>query len=118
VVDEPNSDICVTSWVGQIAVVTVTGTLDMLTAPELADALDAALAQQPTAIVVDLLGVDFLASAGMAVLIKTHQTAGGSTALGVVAAGVATARPMRLVGIDQTISTFETLDEAINSTQS
>jgi anti-sigma B factor antagonist len=90
-------------------------TLDMLTAPQLENALDAALAQQPPAIIVNLLGVEFMASAGMSVLLKVHEKAVESTPLGIVASGVTTARPMRLVGMDQTIPMFETLDEAIRS---
>ena len=41
------------------------GDLDVATAPELADAIQAAARKEPAALIVDLSRVDFLASAGM-----------------------------------------------------
>ncbi|WP_445169912.1 STAS domain-containing protein [Mycolicibacterium sp. Dal123E01] len=103
-----------TTPVRQVTVVAVQGSVDALTAPQLNDALDGALEGGPRAVVADLSQVDFLASAGMSALIIAHEKCSGSTAFGVVATG-AIARPMRLVGIHETIPMFETLDEALSA---
>ena len=103
------------AWIGRVAVVTAKGTVDALTAPSLATALDAALAESPAAVIADLLEVDFLASAGMSVLIEAHGKAADRVQFAVVADGPATSRPLRLVGVHQIVSLYETLEEAIRN---
>jgi anti-sigma B factor antagonist len=56
-------------------VVTVTGEVDSLTAPDLADFLTAQLAVARL-VVVDLNGVQFLGSAGLAALFEANELAG------------------------------------------
>ncbi|OOK71032.1 STAS domain protein [Mycobacterium kansasii] len=53
-------------------VLAVSGEVDMLTAPQLAEAIQTALAAGPPALIVDLSKVDFLASAGMTVLVTAN----------------------------------------------
>jgi anti-sigma B factor antagonist len=107
-------DQCVvrTASVGGVTVVSVTGTLDVLTSPKLTESLDAALVETPPALIVDLSEVDFLASAGMSAIVDAHDNAGGSR-FGVVADGPATSRPLTLVGVDAIVSLYATLDEAL-----
>jgi anti-sigma B factor antagonist len=64
----------------QTRIVTVTGELDALSAPALATVLTETLAAAQI-VVVDLDGVQYLASAGLRVLIEAHQLAAehGST---------------------------------------
>jgi anti-anti-sigma factor len=93
-------------------VITVCGDLDMLTAPALAGAIEAAARHAPPAIVVDLSGVDFLASAGMSVLVSAHENLTPAVGFGVVASGPATSRPLEVLGIDALIALYRTLDEA------
>jgi anti-sigma B factor antagonist len=100
-------------WFGQVAVVSASGTVDMLTAPQLEEAISASLRKNPGALVVDLTGVEFLASAGMSVLIVAHQQAAPGAAFGVVADGPVTGRPLRLVGIADIVDVYPTLDEAL-----
>ncbi|HNM83446.1 MAG: STAS domain-containing protein [Mycobacterium sp.] len=100
--------------VGAVSVVSVTGAIDMLTAPQLAEAIRAALAKQPSAVVVNLTEVDFLASAGMQVLVAANEEAGG-TRLVVAAEGPATSRPLKITGITDFIDVFPTLDEALEN---
>ena len=78
------------SSVEGLAVVSVGGSVDMLTAPGLAEAIDAALAKKPKGLIVDLSKVEFLGSAGISVLMKTRDTLGESTPFCVVADGPAT----------------------------
>lgn len=101
--------------VGEVAIVAASGVVDMLTAPQLEEALRAAIGKKPAGLVVDLTEVDFLASAGMGVLVAAHDEAGTTTRLCVVAEGPATSRPLKLVGIADIVPLFATLDEAIAS---
>ncbi len=98
-------------------VLAVRGELDALTAPQLAEAVDAGLAEAPTALIVDLLEVEFLASAGMAVLLDGQRVATQlAKRFGVVADGPITNRPMVLMGLDQVISLYPNLNAALSRT--
>lgn len=103
-----------TTWIGRVAVVKAEGTLDMLTVPHFAEALDAALESAPDALVADLSAVDFLSSAGMGALIAIHEKICGTMQFGVVAVGRITRRPLELVGVDQVVSVHATVDEALS----
>ncbi|MEH3139945.1 MAG: STAS domain-containing protein [Mycobacterium kyogaense] len=100
-------------WVDGVAIVAVSGVVDMLTSPQLESAIDAALAQKPSAVVIDFTKVEFLASAGMGVLVAAHDRAGADVAFSVVADGPATSRPLKLVGIAEIVSLYPNLDEAL-----
>jgi anti-sigma B factor antagonist len=96
-----------------LAVVAVSGSVDMLTAPGLAEAIDSALAKKPKGLIIDLLKVEFLGSAGISVLMKTRDNLGESIPFCVVADGPATHRPLTLLGINEMMSLFRRLDDAI-----
>jgi anti-sigma B factor antagonist len=99
-------------WIGRSTVISVSGVLDMLTSPQLEAAISAALQKNPTALVVDLTDVDFLASAGMGVLVSARDQTAGTTGFAVVASGPATSRPLKLVGLAEVVGLYPTLDEA------
>lgn len=99
--------------VGEVSVVAVAGTVDMLTAPKLEEAINAAAKSSPSAVVVDLSAVEFLASAGMGVLVAAREQLGDTARFAVVADGPATSRPLKLVGIAEVIDLFPTFDEAL-----
>jgi anti-anti-sigma factor len=102
------------TWIGRTVVVTVCGDLDMLTAPALAEAIAAAAQHQPSALIVDLSAVEFLASAGMNELVTAQDELTPAVRFGVVADGPATSRPLRIVGVDQILALFPTLDDALH----
>jgi anti-sigma B factor antagonist len=102
------------TWVDGLVVVSVAGSVDLLSAPRLTEVIDSALAKRPTGMVVDLSNVEFLASAGMSVLMAAHGNAGHSGRFGVVADGPATHRPLRLLGLGEIISLHTTLDDALS----
>jgi anti-sigma B factor antagonist len=106
---------CVLSenWDGQIVVVSAAGVVDMLSAPQLQEAIRTALTKSPTAVVIDFTDVEFLASAGMGVLVAAHDEKPDSVTLSVVADGPATSRPLKLVGIADIIELYPTRDEAL-----
>jgi anti-anti-sigma factor len=100
------------SRIDGIALISVSGVLDMLTSPQLEAHLGAALDAEPSAVIVDLTDVDFLSSAGMSVLVAARNRADNGPRFAVVADGPATSRPIRLVGLAERIGLFPTLAEA------
>ena len=96
-----------------LAVVSVSGSVDMLTAPGLTEAIDSALAKKPKGLIIDLLKVEFLGSAGISVLMKTRDNLGDSIPFCVVADGPATHRPLTLLGINELMSVYRRLDAAV-----
>jgi anti-sigma B factor antagonist len=101
------------SWVDQVAVLALTGELDMLTAPALESAIASAAGKAPAAIIVDLTKVRFLASHGLSVLVAAYLDITPSAQFGIVADGVAVRRPLKLTGIDTLVTLFPTLDDAL-----
>ena len=101
--------------VGSIAVVAVTGAVDMLTAPQLSQTIRDALAKKPSALIVDLIAVDFLASAGMQVIVAAHEDAGSDVRLVVAADGPATSRPLKITGIADFINVYPTRNVALEA---
>jgi anti-anti-sigma factor len=93
-------------------VLSVTGEVDLLTAPELEETIKTELEPQPEVLVVDLSEVSFLSSAGMSVLIAGNQH-GARTRFRLVATGNATLRPMELTGIAGEFAIYPTRDQAL-----
>ena len=104
-----------TNWIHRnVVVVAISGDLDMATAPEVADAIRSAVEHGPAALIVDLSRVQFLASAGINLLISVHRDLLPSKRFGVVADGPATSRPLTVIGVDTILAVYRTLDEALN----
>ncbi len=100
------------SWIGRTAVISAAGVIDMLTSPQLEESINTCFDKNPTAVIVDLSDVEFLASAGMGVLVAARDRATGTAGFAVVANGPATSRPLRLVGLADVIGMHSTLEEA------
>ena len=81
-------------------VLTVTGEVDMTTAPEFEHAVRDALAERPATLVIDLTGAEFFSSAGIAVLVLAHRNDAG-VALRVVATDRIVLRPLELTGLSE-----------------
>lgn len=101
------------NWVNRVVVVSVSGAVDMLSAPLLSDSIRSALSKGPAGLIVDLSDVDFLASAGMSALVTAHEEVSTAAKFAVVADGPSTSRPIKLVGIADILALYSTLDEAI-----
>jgi anti-sigma B factor antagonist len=95
-----------------VAVLAVSGEIDLATIPAFEAAIADALTQRPTALIVDLSGVEFLASAGLQALVATRENLTGAAQFAVVADGPATSRPIQLTGLDQILSLHPTLADA------
>jgi anti-sigma B factor antagonist len=95
-------------------VLVVSGTVDMATAPELTRRVGTALRAAPRELVLDLTEVDFLATAGMSVIMEAHRVRGDADLpMRVVARGPATVRPMQLLGIDGLLDLHPTVESAL-----
>jgi anti-sigma B factor antagonist len=85
---------------GGAVTVTVVGEVDTFTAPVLRSSLDTQLEQQPRELVIDLSGVQFLGSAGLAVLVETQKSARArDVELRLVATTRAVTRPLEVTGL-------------------
>ncbi len=102
------------SWSDRLVVLSVSDEVDILSAPQLAEAICGALDKAPTGLIVDLTEVNFLASVGMSVLVAAQEAADAmSVPFGIVAEGAATSRPIRLLGIDAILVLYPTLGDAL-----
>lgn len=97
-----------------MAVVSVSGEIDLVTAPALEQAIGAVIADTPTALIIDLSAVEFLGSVGLKILAATYERLDKQTGFGVVARGPATRRPIHLTGLDRTFPLYQTLEEALS----
>jgi anti-anti-sigma factor len=95
---------------GEPAVLRVSGALDL--APELQRLVDQATRTGPRLPVVDLSAVDFLASAGMAVLVRAHRHAAPS-AVRAAASGRLTLRPPEMTRLTDELAVFPALAAAL-----
>jgi anti-sigma B factor antagonist len=96
------------------AVLSVSGELDQRTIDQFEQALATVLYDQPPALVVDLTDTTFLGTCAMSALLRLHhrmQDAHGDVV--VVAFGPATARPLRLLGLSETIAIVDSIDIAL-----
>lgn len=98
-----------------IAVLAVGGDIDLSTAPALEAAVADVLAEEPAGLIVQLSAVDFMGSVGLRILVATQQQFGAADRFAVVADGPATSRPIQLTGLDETLSLYPTLDEAVTA---
>ncbi|MEU3642481.1 anti-sigma factor antagonist [Lentzea sp. NPDC034063] len=99
----------------QAMVLVVAGSIDLVTAPVLHDALESAATLRPRLLVVDLSAVEFLACAGLSVLIAAHHRAEDRTCLRVVADRRATRRPLALTGVDTYLSVHDSRAHALTT---
>ncbi|MGA5466075.1 STAS domain-containing protein [Mycobacterium sp. NPDC050041] len=98
---------------GSAIVISVGGCVDMRTAAELTTAIEQACSEKPAGgVIVDLTGVRFLAAAGINSLLAARW---GSAAagFGVVAAGPVTSRPITVLGLNDDLALFSTVDDAL-----
>ena len=100
---------------GGVAVVSIGGEIDLGTAPAFEAVITAALEADPPVLVIDLSEVTFMASVGLRILAGTQNKVGESIQIAVVADNAAASRPMQLTGLDNLISLYPTVDEALTA---
>ena len=102
--------------VGGLPVITLPAEIDIANAGELRAALLAAAKRGDASVVVDMSGTAFCDSTGLNVLVRAHKWAlveGG--ALRVVVAEPTLIRIFTVIGADQMIPVFASLDEAVSA---
>jgi anti-sigma B factor antagonist len=102
----------------EIVLLTVGGDVDLSTAPTLERAIDAVLIGRPRAFIIDLSAVEFLGSAGLKLLAAANEKSTFPGRFGVVANNSAARRPIEVTQLDQFVSLFPTLDDAVTSLRS
>ncbi|MFI6099691.1 STAS domain-containing protein [Lentzea sp. NPDC051213] len=96
-----------------VTVLAVSGEVDMVSAPSLRDAVMPGLSDGST-FVVDMTGVTFLGSAGLAVLVEAARLAQQqNAALKVVAKARAVTRPLEATGLGEVFNLHESVDSAL-----
>lgn len=93
-------------------VVAVHGEVDIATAPELQDAVAAALRELPAVLVIDLTDVAFLSATGLFVLAWAADAA-QRTAVRVVTSGRKCEHPIRMTGLDTVLVLHGSVGEAL-----
>jgi anti-sigma B factor antagonist len=98
-------------------VVAAIGEIDLATADALVVAVRAAFALHPGTVVIDLTDVQFLASAGLSVLIEAERYANETGQLLHVVVGEhrSVARSLATSGLDDHLTLFHQLDDALPS---
>jgi anti-sigma B factor antagonist len=95
-------------------VLSATGEVHVSTAPELAEQLNAALAEGRTRIVLDFTGVEFIDSTGLSVLLNALRRLGRvDGALSLVCTNPTVLRLFEITRLDATFDIVATRDEAL-----
>ncbi|WP_410648938.1 STAS domain-containing protein [Amycolatopsis sp. cmx-4-54] len=98
---------------GACVVLRVSGALDLALAPQLRQLAERAVRLGPEKLIIDLTEVSFLASAGMAELVRAHRHSSKSD-LRVVAVGRITLRPLQITRLTDELAIFPTLSAALD----
>lgn len=99
---------------GDSYLVTVSGEVDMMTTPHLRSYLRQHVAQAGPVLVLDLRGVGFLGSSGLAVLVETLDwTRELGSALRLVCSSREVIRPLAATGLTELFTIYAELDEAL-----
>lgn len=102
--------------VGDSYLITVSGEVDMMTTPQLRSYLQEHVEHADTVLVLDLQGVGFLGSSGLAVLVETLDwTRERGIALRLVSSPREVLRPLQATGLTELFTIYSELDEALPS---
>jgi anti-sigma B factor antagonist len=97
-----------------VSIVSATGEIDLATAPSLRQRLEATIDQGSDVVVVDLLGVTFMDSTALGVLVgalKRCRQAGG--AMRIVLSDARVLKVFEITGLTDLFSIFPTVDQAV-----
>jgi anti-sigma B factor antagonist len=100
-------------------VITVTGTVDALTAPDLAKILVNQIAEGHVNLIVDLIGVEFMSSAGLRTLlgaVKEARSNGGDLRIASTNPGID--KVLKMSGFHSIAKVFPSQAEAVSSFRS
>jgi anti-anti-sigma factor len=110
---EPNAAVRM-EHIGSIAVLHVSGEVDMASETMLRRRVDEAVATDPAGLVFVLTEVTFFASAGLHVLVDVqHDMMVRGVGMRVVADSRIVLRPMQITGVDQLVTVVSSVDQAL-----
>lgn len=113
VADDDDMTIAVLRDGGSVTVV-VKGEIDLMTVTKLSETLSEEISNVPSLLVVDLDGVEFLASMGITALALAEREARGKgIAFRVVASARATRRPLEITGMTEQLEVYQSRAEAL-----
>jgi anti-anti-sigma factor len=98
-----------------IAVLAISGEIDIASAATVERAIAAVLAVDPPSLIIDLLGVQFLASTGVGIMVQTRDKFVDCQRFSVVAQGLMTRRVIELLDLDRVLLLQETVEEALTA---
>jgi len=99
------------------ALLRVAGEVDMLSSPTLRDNIAAALGEARQRLIIDLEGVEFLGTSGLAALVEGRSSAAErNTELWLVCSRRQVLRPLRIAGLIDLFHVADTLPDALTST--
>jgi len=99
-----------------VVVLRARGEIDVLTAQSFEDALDDAVSRLDRSVLIaDLSGVTFLASAGLAVLVRCSDDTPDGSRFIVVAHGPTTVRPLELTGLTDVLEVHPSVEAALST---
>jgi anti-anti-sigma factor len=93
-----------------IAKITLAGELDASSAPEFKAEVEKAAAQKPRRLVLMLSGLEYMASAGLRVLIFAKQKLGSSTDIFVVGAQPSIVETLEMTGFHHSVAMLDSYD--------
>jgi anti-sigma B factor antagonist len=95
-------------------VVSVTGELDLASSPALEEALEQLDGSEPRSVILDLTDVDFMDSAGLAVVVRAHQRAeSAGTPFALVSASPQVRLLLSVTGMDERMTVAQTPQELL-----
>lgn len=101
---------------GSVAVVSVAGSVDAVTAPRLSEGLDAVLEAGQVRVVVDLGAVDYASSAALrALLAGVKRARGGGGDLRLASVGPDVGKVLEMAGFDGIVQRFDDAAAAVAS---
>jgi anti-sigma B factor antagonist len=98
---------------GGALVLSLTGELDLYTAPALRAALQGVVGRSPQRLVVDLAGVTFIDSTALGALVEARSQLGDGKAFALAAPGLEVRRALEVSGLDRHFAVHETIETAI-----
>jgi anti-anti-sigma factor len=102
-----------------VRVIAISGELDLSTAPRLEEPLEATLARDDTALLIDLSACEFIDSTGIALIVRAWQRLGGETGNGdsgrfaLCGIGDQVRRLLEVSGLESSLPTHAGRDEAL-----
>ena len=100
---------------GELAVIRLTGEIDMLTTPALRAKVNEELQGGPSVLILDMLSVEFLGSSGLALLVEAlDESRNRDVSLRLVANSRPVSRPLQATGLTDLFALYPSVEDALS----